>query len=270
MSEIAAVHNTGLAEAGDVLRRIGVGVFAFAMAALGVETLICARDVAQVLGPQYNVIPVIPWLPAISWLAYLFGAVWVACGVGLLSRRTVRAAALTLGSMLFVSALVLDVPKNAADAGSVALRTGVFEPLALACLAWLLPDWSTMPPILVRVSRYLLAVSLIVFGVDHFLALAFIATLLPGWIPWHVFWVAFFGAVFIAAGLSIGFHYLHDWGAAGIGLMFGIWVVTLHLPRVLGLYGIPGAPRDPDEWSSLFIAVALCGGLWALVREPKK
>jgi hypothetical protein len=31
MSEIAPVHNTGLAEAGDVLRRIGVGVFAFAM-----------------------------------------------------------------------------------------------------------------------------------------------------------------------------------------------------------------------------------------------
>jgi hypothetical protein len=68
MPEIAAVHNTGLAEAGDILRGIGVGVFAFAMVALGVETLTCARDVAQVLGPQYNVIPVIPWLPAISWL----------------------------------------------------------------------------------------------------------------------------------------------------------------------------------------------------------
>jgi hypothetical protein len=47
-------------------------------------------------------------------------------------------------------------------------------------------------------------------------------------------------------------------------IMFAIWVVTLHLPRVLGLYGIPGAPHDPDEWSrsSLFIAVALWGGLW--------
>jgi hypothetical protein len=53
MSEIAAVHNTWLAaEAGEALRRIGVGVFAFAMVALGVETLICARDAAQVLGPQ--------------------------------------------------------------------------------------------------------------------------------------------------------------------------------------------------------------------------
>ena len=149
MSDIAAVHNTWpAAEAGEALRRIGVGVFAFAMVALGVETLISARDAAQVLGPQYNVIPVIPWLPAISWLAYLFGAVWVACGVGLLSRRTVRAAALTLGCMLLVCALVLDVPKNAANIGSISLRTAVFEPLALAGLAWLFPGRVSTPDFL--------------------------------------------------------------------------------------------------------------------------
>lgn len=46
--------------------------------------------------------------------------------------------------------------------------------------------------------------------------------------------------------------------------MFAIWVLTLHLPRVLGLYGIAGAPRNPNEWSSLFIAIALWGGSWAL------
>jgi hypothetical protein len=53
------------------------------------------------------------------------------------------------------------------------------------------------------------------------------------------------------------FQFLQRWGAICIGLMFGIWVVTLHLPRVLGLHGIPGAPRHPNEWSSLFIAVGL-------------
>ena len=90
----------------------------------------------------------IPWLPAISWLAYLFGAVWVACGVGLLSRRTVRAAALTLGCMLLVCALVLDVPKNAANIGSISLRTAVFEPLALAGLAWLFPGRVSTPDFL--------------------------------------------------------------------------------------------------------------------------
>jgi putative oxidoreductase len=109
---------------------------------------------------------------------------------------------------------------------------------------------------------------LIVFGVDHFLALVGIGELMPGWIPWHVFWVAFFGAVFIAGGWSLDFRWFRRWGAAGVGLMFAIWVVTLYLPRVLGLYDIPGAPHDRDEWSSLFIAVALWGGLCALVRIP--
>ena len=46
--------------------------------------------------------------------------------------------------------------------------------------------------------------------------------------------------------------------------MFGTWVITLHLPRVLGLYGIVGAPKNPDEWSSLLIAMALWGGFWEL------
>lgn len=68
------------------------------MVALGVETVVCAGDVTHALGPQSNVIPVIPWLPAIPWLAYLFGAILIVCGVSLLSMRTVRVAALTLGS----------------------------------------------------------------------------------------------------------------------------------------------------------------------------
>ena len=88
------------------------------------------------------------------------------------------------------------------------------------------------------------ALSLIIFGIDHFIVLAFIAAFIPAWIPWRVFWSAFFGVAFIAAGVSIGLKWMERWGAIGIGLMFGIWVVTLHLPRVLGFYGIPGAPNE--------------------------
>jgi len=105
--------------------------------------------------------------------------VWVFCGAGLLFTGTLRTAALVLGSLLFVCALVLEVPKNAVDIGNISLRTTVFEPLALASLAWLLPGPGLMPRWLVRGSRYLVALSLIVFGVDHFLALGFIATLIP-------------------------------------------------------------------------------------------
>jgi hypothetical protein len=147
------------------------------------------------------------------------------------------------------------------------LRTQVFEPLAIAALAWLLLGLDAIPNWLAHASRYLLAASFMMFGVDHFLALAPIGMLIPPWIPWHVFWIAFFGAGFIAAGLSIGFNLLLRWGMVGIGLMFAIWVFTLHLPRTtLGLYGGSG-PRTPDEWSSLFIAIALWGGSWVLASN---
>jgi hypothetical protein len=161
-----------------------------------------------------------------------------------------------------------EAPKSAANIAGISLRTILFEPLAIASLAWLLPGPGALPRVLESGSRYLLAISLIVFGVDHFPALTFIAALIPGWIPWHEFWVAFFGAAFIAAGAGIGLSRRQRFGAALIGLMFAIWVVTLHLPRVLGWYGIPGAPTDPNEWSSLLIAIALWGGSWTLVRVP--
>jgi uncharacterized membrane protein len=264
MSEAISTERTRLQRAADALLSPGRALFSLAIVALGIETLVCARYVGHSLGPQYEVIPTLPWLPAIPWLAYLFGAIWVACGVGLLSRRTVRTAAIALGSLLFLCALILEVPKHAASPAG--WRTTVFEPLALASLAWLFPDLGATPRLLARGSRYLLALSLIVFGADHFVALAFIAPLIPGWIPWHLFWVGFFGVALVSAALSIGLNLLQFWGAACIGLMYGIWVVTLHLPRVLGLYAIPGAPRDPNEWSSLFIAIALWGGLWALAR----
>jgi hypothetical protein len=266
MHEAHPKYESRLVATARELSSLGRVIFPLAILGLGVETIVCAREASRALGPQVQVIPVIPWVPAIPWLAYLFGAILVLCAVGLLSRRTIQAAAMLLGGLLFVCTLILDVPKSAADIGNISLRTGVFEPLSLACLSWLLPGSKQTPAWLARASRYLVGISLIIFGVDHFLALIFIASLIPHWIPFHVFWVAFFGVAFVAAGLSIGLNILSRWGAAGLGLMFAIWVVTLHLPRVLGLYGIPGATHNPNEWSSLLIAIALWGGLWALAR----
>jgi hypothetical protein len=69
--------------------------------------------------------------------------------------------------------------------------------------------------------------------------------------------------------VGIGFGILERGSWIAIGLMFAIWVITLHVPRALGFYGIPGAISDPDEWSSLFIAIGLWGGPWAVAADLK-
>lgn len=251
----------------------GRAIFAFAVVALGIESVVCARRFAFLYhrspDPWLTAFPNFPYLPAIPAVGYFFGILLAGCGASLLTKRTVIWAAAVVGGLFFVCTVVIELPQYAVGPGSMVLRTRLFEPLAIATLACLLPGRHAIPPVLDHASRYLLALSLTVFGVDHFLALAPIGTLIPDWIPWHVFWIAFFGVAFIAAGASIAFDVLLPWGAAGLGLMFAIWVFTLHLPRtLLGLYG--GNPHSPEEWASLFIAIALWGGSWALAEGRRQ
>src|SRR5437762_3104323 len=249
-----------------MLGRFGRLLFSLALIGIGVETLICSYVSSHSVGPHYKVVPVIPWLPAIPSLAYLVGAILVVCGAGLLFQRTLVVSSITLGVVMLLSGLAFDVPRHA-DLMSAPWRTNVLEPIAIGCLAWLASGLGDIPGWLHRTSRYLLALALIVFGIAHFQVLTFIASMVPGWIPWHWFWTVFFGVAFIAAGVSFATGFLQRWAALGVGLMFALWTVTIHLPTVLNFFHTPGAPQDPDKWSDVFIVAALWGGCWTLTRD---
>ena len=243
----------------NMLGRFGRLLFSLAIIGIGVEILICSYASSHSLGPHYKVVPVIPWLPAIPSLAYPVGAIFVLCGAALLFQRMLIVSSITLGALMVVCGLAFDVPRRP-NLMSAEWRTNVLEPIAIGSLAWLAPGLGGIPRWLHRASRYLLAFALIVFGIAHFQVLTFIASMVPGWIPWHWFWTVFFGVAFIAAGVSFAAGFLQRWAALGVGLMFALWTVTIHLPPVL-------ATPDPDKWSDVFIVVALWGGFWALARD---
>ena len=161
----------------NTLNRYGRWIFSFAIVALGAENIVRAHDAHS--------IPALPFLPPIPWLAILFGILWIACGVGLLIERWLRPSAYTLGATYIFWTLVHVVPQYIANPGDMGLRTIVFEPLSLACIALLLPGPAVTPKWLTLTCRAIIAIAMIVFGVDHFLGLVFIASLIPGWIPWH-------------------------------------------------------------------------------------
>ena len=249
-----------------MLGRFGRLLFSLAIIGIGVETLVCLYVSSHSLGQHYKVVPVIPWVPAIPSLAYAVGAILIFCGAGLLFQRTLMVSSIILGALMVLCGLAFDVPRHP-DLMSAPWRTNVLEPIVIGSLAWLGPGLDGIPRWLHRTSLYLLAFALVVFGIAHFQVLTFIASLVPGWIPWHRFWTVFFGVAFIAAGVSFATGFLQRWAALGVGLMFALWTLTIHLPVLLNMLRTPGAPQDPDKWSDVFIVVALWGGFWALVRD---
>ena len=244
-------------------------IFGVAIGALGVEHLVCANLAVQPFPARFHavVIPVIPWIPAHPWLAYVTGAALLLAGVSILLNASARVGALLVGGILLGCDLILHLPRMLVVPGNWGLRGEVCEMLALASAAFILAG--TMPRAdgsagrwdhaLANTGRLLFGITAVVFGVDHFLALDLIASLVPAWMPGHLILACLAGAAMIAAGVSMVTKWMIGPAAFALGLMFLLFVLTLHVPRVLA------APRSPDEWSSALIAVAMCGGSWICV-----
>ncbi len=253
----------------QLLNRIteqGRMIFGVAIVALGGEHLICANIAAQPFPAQFHaiVIPAIPWIPAHPWLAYVTGAALVVAGLSILLNMQARAGALLFGGLFLGCDLILHVPRMVVVPQNWGLRGEVCEMLALSSAAFVLAGTSARADgsagrwdrAVTNIGRVLFGIAAVVFGVDHFLALNLIASLIPAWMPGHIFLASLTGAAMIAAGVSIVTKWKGGLGAFGLGMMFLLFVLSLHVPRVLA------APYSPDEWSSALIALGMCGASW--------
>jgi uncharacterized membrane protein len=107
-------------------------------------------------------------------------------------------------------------------------------------------------------GQVLVAISLVIFGVQHFIYGGFVATLVPAFMPGRLFWAYFVGVAFFAAAIGILTRMLARPAATMLGVMFFLFVVLLHIPRIVG------SSHDGNEWTSGFVALAACGGAWIL------
>src|SRR6266403_5051607 len=107
-------------------------------------------------------------------------------------------------------------------------------------------------------GRIFIAIALVVFGVQHIMYGAFVAGLVPAWMPGRLFWAYFVGAAFFAAAAGILYEEMARPAATMLGVMFFLFVVLLHIPRIVT------HSRDGNEWTSGFVALAMCGGAWVL------
>lgn len=227
------------------------------------------------LGAQYFVYgrysgglpPVPPWAPGGAAGAYVAGSLLVATAAGIAFDGKGRLSALVLGGFLLFC-VILHAQKIGDILASGTARTRALEPLALcgAALAMIAtlpaPDGARGSAArIVQLGRILFAFSMIIFGVQHFEYLKFVATLIPSWIPGHVFWVVLTGAGFVAAGVAIATGYYGRLAATCLGIMFLLWFVLLHIPLALA------SPNDGNKWSSMFVALAMSGASFIVAKS---
>ncbi len=231
------------------LSRIGRILFAGAMTAFGMQYLFHTFLGGPAPGP--------PWGPGRPLWVYLMVVVLIGASTCIVTGKKVACAGTMLAIMLVVRGLLVYAPRLAANIHDPGPWTSGFELLAMGGAALVVAGTAT------ELGRLLFASLLVVVGVQHFLYARFVATLVPAWIPGRLFWAYFVGVAFFAAATAIMSKRSAGLAATLLGLMFFLWVFVVHLPRVAA------ASHNGNEWTSAFVALAMCGGAWVVAGTKK-
>lgn len=86
---------------------------------------------------------------------------------------------------------------------------------------------------LILMGSILLAAFFIICGYAHFKFAEFVKTLIPAYIPFHVFWTYFCGVCLLAGGTGLLIPQTRRLAALLSGIMVAGWFLLLHIPRFI-------------------------------------
>ena len=255
----------------DKLSRAGRIAYGVALAGLGIQQLAYGRFLPA-LFPAWPA----PTL-GLSLGASLVGVVLLAAGAAIVFNQRAGLLSLVVGGLLLgllcfshvPYELLVDPYSNHLGSWTNALTT-----LALAGGALTLGSLyeeengrrqeSPVRSLVVGQARALgrlcFCTTIVAYGLAHFLYTKYISPLVPAWIPYPTFWTYFAGVALIGAGGTIVLGIRRQTSAFLLGSMVLLWVLCLHLPRVIA---IP-LPAKRAELSSLLEAIAYTGTAFAI------
>ena len=238
----------------------GRAIFAVTMIGLGIIGLL-HRDFVPVWNPAPNV--------SAGGLVVLLGSlISLAAGVGLLVRRMAGHAARLLLATFLLWLLLFRLP-NFLRVPAFAACWSVFPLTVMLAAAWVLyvwfaTDWDRRHLSFVigsnglRIARALYGLSLIFFGAAHFVDLKDTLSLIPNWLPGHLFWAYFTGCAFIVAGIA---------ALTSLCARLAVTLSVVQITSFLVLVWLPivaTGSRDPFQWSETILNVALSAGGWVV------
>jgi uncharacterized membrane protein len=228
----------------------GHAVFAATMIALGILGFVKGNFV-----PVWEPVP--KGLPAREVLVYLSALVSLRSGIGLLWARTAPHAARLLLGLLLIWWLAFRVPQLFLAPGVEGSWSGCGETAVMVAAAWVFYTWCAAGQGL-RIARVLYGLALIPFGVAHFIYLKETASMVPSWLPGHLFWAYFTGCAFIAAGMAV---------VAGVCARLAAALSAMEIGLVTLLVWVPilaAGSKDAYQGSETILSPALTAGAWVV------
>ncbi len=181
-------------------------------------------------------------------------------GILMLTKKYAWPGALLAGGIFLAFLLFLHLPKLITHINVSSEWTPTFEVFMLFSGALILSgtvltagNHKIARHKLIAAGKYCFAISLFVFAVLHFLFTKFVVSIIPGWIPWPLFWAYFAVVSFFAASLSIFIQKRVRLSATLLSLMFFLWICLLHVPLLFAdIHG-------ETSWTNLFVPLAMSG-----------
>jgi uncharacterized membrane protein len=129
--------------------------------------------------------------------------------------------------------------------------------IGLAAVAWQDVGRARGLEKLVPFGPVMFAVSMAVFSGDHFAFAKGVSTIVPRWMPWHLFWTYFVGTALIAAALSIAARKESQLAAAMLGIMLFLFVLMVQIPACIA------TPHDKTRYTIFLRDLALSAGVFS-------
>ena len=211
--------------------------------------------------------------PGLTICVYLFSAFFILGGIAIAFDRKAKIIALILGTIFLAVFIFVQIPYEIiADpyykhmgSWAFALKELVFAgggfvvagsyPAAAGSGQVQSPFISFLEKIIPFGAAFM-CITMISFGIDHFLYAQGISALVPSWIPpGAMFWTYFAGTALIGAGIAIILRIQLRLAALLLASMIFLWFILLHIPRAIAdPYSLKG-----NEVSSLLEAFGFSG-----------
>jgi uncharacterized membrane protein len=234
--------------------RIASILFAIALAGWGIIHFLLG-DFAAGRAPSWP-----DGVPGKMIWAYVSGIILIVAAISILSNQKTRLTVACAGVMILLWAggrNLFDL-LSTLDYGTTLTKTGKALTFGGACLMIALNKRYSFIIACVCIGLFFTA-----SGIQYFIFIDFVKTLVPRWIPGDVFWSYVAGVGLIAIGVSLITGIKRELASFIGSWMVFIWFLVLHVPRGFG------ETQSFNEWIAIFEALAVSAILAIIYWKEK-